>query len=104
MIPKKFKISPIKTSKITTQGLRAPLTTSQIPQRCTADHCLNDKQGVHGVWGAHACRHVSFKLGSVGCPVIFRISPGQGMSKVANTWLQKEDFFPLEDLDTGANT
>ena len=40
------------------------------------------------------------ELDIVGCPVIFRISPHQGMSKAANIWPQKEDFFPLEDLDT----
>lgn len=34
------------------------------------------------------------ELDIVGCTVIFRISPGQGMSKAANILSKNEDFFP----------
>lgn len=34
------------------------------------------------------------ELDIVGCPVIFRISLCQGMSKAANIWSQEDKFLP----------
>lgn len=39
------------------------------------------------------------ELDIVDCPMIFRISPGQGVSKAANILSNMRIFFPFEDLD-----